>query len=419
MFHDLYADFHVERLANGLSLYVKEYPNVSWFYAGVVIHAGAREDPVGRSGLAHLVEHVVGENVHPSTFSQLESAFKALGGSACFGTTSYYSSEYKFHLPNDRKSIHRALDLFGQMLLLPKELTLHIEEEKAVILREYHRRYEHEHARSWALQGRPWLFSHHPCLQSYHSAIGVPDGFLGSTEQDIQTFYNTYYTPQNCSLICLGALDRQTLLHLLEETPFCVQRSGHRNPLPVPFFPQPPQKQEHIIHLSEYAQLAQWEAVIAWEWVLPLHFERKCVQLFCDLFEELLTEELRYTWHLTYEVMVNPLHYQDCRTLRVCFKTAPDAVERAQDLFWQVLRSIDHHKEKYCETKQEALACISRMDYSGYDLLESVMDDLAGYHHLISFLEEIQQIQQITFDKIRELARYLTQERQFCFLMLP
>src|SRR5579884_561519 len=86
MFHDLYADFHVEHLENGLSLHVKEYPNVSWFYAGVVFHAGAREDPVGRSGLAHLVEHVIGENVHPSTFSQLESAFKALGGSACFGT---------------------------------------------------------------------------------------------------------------------------------------------------------------------------------------------------------------------------------------------------------------------------------------------------------------------------------------------
>ncbi len=420
MFQDLYTDFHSEQLDNGLSVYVKEWPCASWFYAGVVIHAGAREDPVERSGLAHLVEHVVGENVHPLTFAQLERTFKTLlGGYAWFGTTSYYSSEYKFHLPNEEKHIHRALDLFGQMLLLPKELSQQIKEEKAVILREYHRRYEHEQARSWALQGRPWLFEHHHRLQSYHSAIGVPDGFMGSSQQDIQAFYDSYYVPQNSSLICIGTLGKQRLLHLLQDTPFSTQRSGQRNPLPGPFFPKLPQRHEQSIRMAEFSRLAQWEAEISFEWVLPLHFERSCVQLFCDLFEERLTEELRYTWHLTYAVTVSHVHYQDCRILRIFFKTAPDAVGKAQELFWKVLRSLDQAEENYSETKQETLASIYRMDYSGYDLLESAMDDLAGYQRLISFSEEIEQVQQVTFECIVELARYLTEERHFCFIMLP
>jgi predicted Zn-dependent peptidase len=420
MFQDLYADFHGEQLANGLSVYVKEWPSASWFYAGVVIHAGAREDPGGRSGLAHLVEHVVGENVSPLTFAQLERLFKTLlGGYAWFGTTTYYSSEYKFHLPNETHKIQKALDLFGQMLLLPKELTQNIEEEKAVILREYHRSYEHEQARNWALQGRPWLFEHHHRLQSYHSAIGVPDGFMGGTKQEIQVFYDSHYVPKNCSLVCIGALGRQTLLSLLQDTPFAVQKSGQRTPLPEPFFPESPQRHGQIIRMAEFSRLAQWEAAISFEWVLPLHFERRCVQLFCDLFEERLIEELRYQWHLTYAVTVSHVHYQDCRTIRVSFKTAPDAVERAQDLFWQVLRSLDQEEEKYDENKQETLASIHRMDYSGYDLLESAMDDLAGYHRLISFSEEIQQVQHITFECIVELARYLTYERHFCFILQP
>lgn len=419
MFQDIYADFHIEQLDNGLSVYFKKWPSASWFYAGVVIHAGAREDPVGRSGLAHLVEHIVGENVSPLTFSQLERVFKALGGYAWFGTTSYSSTEYKFHLPNEEKSIHQALDLFGQMLLLPKELTQHIEEEKAVILREYHRRYEHEQARSWVLEGRPWLFEDHYCLHSYHSAIGMPDGFLGSSQQAVQAFYDSYYVPQNCSLICLGALPQQTILHLLQDTPFSVERLGRRNPLPEPFLPKLPQRHKHIIHLAEFSKLAQWEAEISFEWVLPLCFERRCVQLFCGLFEERLLEELRYKWQLTYSVDVNSVYYLDCRTIRIFFKTAPDAVERAQDLFWQVLRSIDQEEEKYNETKQETLASIYRMDYSGYELLESVMDDLARYQRLISFSEEIQQVQRITFEYIVKIARYLTEERHFCFIMLP
>ena len=291
--------------------------------------------------------------------------------------------------------------------------------EKAVILREYHRYYEHEQARFWDLQGRPWLFEQHPNLHSYHSPIGVPDGFMNCTRRDIQAFYDSHYTPKNCSVICIGAVNRQTLLHLLEDTPFALQRAGQRTPFPEPYAPPLPQKQLSIVHLSEVSQLEQWEAEISFEWVLPLHFERRCVQLFCDLFEELLTEELRYKRQLTYSVTVSHTYYQDCRTFRVFFKTAPDAVEKTQNMFWQALRSIDQEEEHYREIKRETLASIYRMDYSGYDLLESAMDDLAEYHRLISFSEELQQIQNITFEQVIELAHYLTDERHFCFILQP
>ncbi len=79
------------------------------------------------------------------------------------------------------------------MLVLPRQLTKQIEEEKDVILREYHRKYEHEQSRSWALQGRPWLFEHHPRLNAYHCALGIPDEFLQSTQKDIQNYYDMYY----------------------------------------------------------------------------------------------------------------------------------------------------------------------------------------------------------------------------------
>lgn len=56
MFHDSYAGFQYSTLPNGLSLYVQERSDVSWFYTGVVVHAGAKEDSRGREGLAHYVE---------------------------------------------------------------------------------------------------------------------------------------------------------------------------------------------------------------------------------------------------------------------------------------------------------------------------------------------------------------------------
>jgi len=74
-FHDLYAGFQRVILPNGLTLYVQERPEVSWLYAGFVIHAGAREDPASRRGLAHLVEHLVSENVAEMPFLERQFCF--------------------------------------------------------------------------------------------------------------------------------------------------------------------------------------------------------------------------------------------------------------------------------------------------------------------------------------------------------
>src|SRR5579875_390806 len=418
MFYDVYADFRMTTLDNGLTVYSKTWPNASWFYAEVVVHAGAREDPPGREGMAHLVEHLTSENVAGLTFSQITKRFEALGGYGWFGGTSYLATKYTFHLPDERRNIHEALTLFGQMLLQGR-LTHKIEEEKMVILREYHRKYEHTLARTWALQGRPFLFEHHPRLKSFASAIGIPDEFLLSTQEQIQAFYDAYYVPKNMSLVCIGAISGPDLLPIVLETPFSLHKAGQRNIIPGAFAPQPPQKHEQVIHTSEFSTLAQSKAVCTFEWVIPLHFTRQCVRMLCDMLEEALTEELRYKRSLTYDVSVDYEYYQDCRTVHVHFEIPPDAVETAKDILWQRLHATFLAQERFLEAKKERMDCIYRMDYSGYDLLEAVTEDLEGYHRLISFTEELQQVERTHFSDVLALADYLTPERAFCFVMLP
>ncbi len=417
-FHDVYTDFQYLTVSNGLPVSIQARPEVSWFYAGFVIHAGAREDPAGRQGLAHVVEHLVGENVNGMTFSQIQKRLGALGGYGCFGKTSYLDTRYYFHVPADQRSIQEALTLFGTMLLLGR-LTQKIAEEKSVIVREYHRKYDHQQQRSWNLQGRPFLFEGHPRLQSFHSAIGIDEEFMQSTTQEIQTFYDTYYVPKNMSLICLGQTSVQEVFNLLQQSPFAVQKQGQRNPLPTPFSPHSPQRHEQIIHLSHFSTLALSKAKCTFEWVLPLHFKRQCVRIFGDLLEDQLIEELRYETQLTYHVDVGSEHYQDCRTLHIEFEIPPEALETARGILWQVLTSIFQKEEAFIKIKQETLFCIYRMDYAGFDLLEAAMDDLAGYQRLISFCEEIEAIKQTTFEDMRELSEYLTPERHFCFIVFP
>ncbi len=418
MFHDMYADFQQDTLENGLSIYSKEWPDVNWFYSGVVVHAGAREDPPGREGLAHVVEHLVGENIDGLTFLQLEKRFEELGGWGSFGSTSYLATNYTFHFPAHTSPIHEALTLFGKMLLAG-QITHQIEEEKVIVSREYHRRYEHDQSRTWELQGRHFLFEGHLRLQSFHAAIGILHEFMASTAQELQAFYERYYVPHNLSLVCIGPFPKHTLFQLLRETPFSMSKSGKRSSIPPAFAPQPPHKHETIIQLSEFSTLSAAQADLTYEWVVPLHFTRYSVRIFCDLIEKLLTEELRYKRGITYTVDVDYEFWQDCRTLHIHIEIPPERRAMVQDLLWQVLGSLPQAEEKFLAAKQERINCIYRMDYSGYDLLQAAMADLAYYQRLISFTEELHQWEQTTFQHVLELADYLTPERHFCFLLQP
>ncbi len=123
---------------------------------------------------------------------------------------------------------------------------------------------------------------------------------------------------------------------------------------------------------------------------------------------------------MTYDIDAGYEYWQDCHTLSIHFETPPDMVETAKNIVLQVLRSIPAQgSERFLEAKQEWLHCIYRMDYSGYQLLQATMADLEQYHRLISFSEELQHIEQITFDHVVDLALYLTSERLFCFTLLP
>ncbi|HEY1247495.1 MAG TPA: pitrilysin family protein [Nitrososphaera sp.] len=416
MFHDPYSGFQTTILENGLPIHHKECPNVPWFYAGIVIHAGAREDPPGREGLAHFVEHLVSENIEGITFTELEKRFKQLGGHGWFGRTSYLASKYSFHFPADESKLKEAFTWFGKMLLAAK-IQRNITEEKEVIQHEYHRKYEHHQARQWALQGRPYLFANHPRLGSFDAAIGVLDELMQCTVEDLQAFYDTYYTAKNMSIVCLGAIPLQHVLHIIQETPFSLLSGGLRNAIPPAFSPHSPQKHEQTIHMSEFFTIAVTQTTCTFEWVLPLCFSRYCVRLFSDMLEEQLTEELRYKRSLTYDVSVEVEHYQDCRTLYVSFEVPPDSLEVSKDLLWQALGSLQ--QEKFLEVKKERVQCIYRMDCSGYDLLQDAIGDLEGYQRLIPFSQELHQIEQTTFEEVMKLAEYLSPEKHFCFIVQP
>src|SRR4051812_30555915 len=113
---DPYAEFETAVLPNGLTVYAAHWPNRPWQYVDFIIHAGAKDDPVGLEGLHHFMEHLVSLNMYRSR-SKFENFFLDAGGSVHLGSSRFLATQYGFSLPTDKRKLSKAFQLLGEMLL--------------------------------------------------------------------------------------------------------------------------------------------------------------------------------------------------------------------------------------------------------------------------------------------------------------
>lgn len=414
---DPYADFQAETLSNGLSVHAKEVDR-PWSYVGFVCHVGAKEDPPGRAGMAHLVEHLVSENVEGFTFEALQKCLRLLGGEGSFGHTSYYASSYSFFLPDDKTGLGEGLSLFGQMLVTA-QLSRRIEEEKLISIHEFHQEYASLQEQAWELVGRQALFAPHPRLSCFDTVLGTPNELKHSNQQELQAFYDRYYVPSNISVVSIGCFSLSQLVRVLEKSAFGSQKRGQCNPLPSPFFPTPPQRHELVITMSELTTMPFERAGCEFSWALPSSFPCYPVWIVRQMIEDQLTRILREEQGLTYDVDVQSEFYHDCRSLTIALEVPPDSVHAVQEIVWHVLGSIQEEEEQFCEIKRRYKNRWSRPDCSGADLLRVTMNDLALYHRLVSYSEMVQLVETIAFFDILAIVEYLTPERLFLSIKRP
>jgi predicted Zn-dependent peptidase len=415
--HDPYAHFEGLNLPNGLSVFAKEL-DVPWICVGFVCHVGAREDPVGRQGMAHLVEHLTAANVRNWTYSHFQSQLKALAVQANFGEVNYLATKYSLFLPALEDGLEEALTLFGEMLLAAR-LTRGIEAEKADTMREYARDYPFEEKRIWKLVGQQALFENHPRLRRYDTALGNPDEVNACAESEIQAFYDQYYTPHNISVVSIGHISPQEMREALQKSPFGASKAGNRNTLPAPFSVQPPQKQELMITLSDLSTLSFSQAECEFRWALPATVDYAQLWLFMRLLKTRLTQVLRYLQRFTYKVEVSSVTYQDCRNLCISVEVPSDAVRQTQEILWQVLGTLEEHEKSFDETRNAIINELICSDCSGRGIGRLVMKDLEVHQRLISFQDAIQDLEQVSFSQIVQLAAYLSPERQFRLIIQP
>lgn len=123
---------YTHTLLNGLRVVCVEMPHLHAAELAIYIKVGGRNDPPGKSGLSHFLEHMLFRGTTDFKSSlEIENAFEAIGGAPNAATdaesTCYYSRIHPDH-------VKRGMEIFASMLLHP--LLVGIETEKRIIIEE-------------------------------------------------------------------------------------------------------------------------------------------------------------------------------------------------------------------------------------------------------------------------------------------
>ncbi|GHV09505.1 zinc protease [Campylobacterota bacterium] len=186
----------------------------------VYYRVGSRNETMGKSGLAHMLEHMSFKSTKNLKAGEYDRIVKGFGGitnaSTGFDFTHYF---IKSATPNIDKSLELFAELMSGLSLKDEEF----QPERNVVAEERRWRTDNSPIGSMYFSLFNNAFHHHP----YH---WTPIGFMGDIEgwsiDDVRQFYRSWYQPQNAILLVAGDFEPKELFSLAKKRFEGLKNSG-------------------------------------------------------------------------------------------------------------------------------------------------------------------------------------------------
>ena len=199
------------KLENGLRVVLNRDTTIPVVSVAVYYDVGSRNEREGRTGFAHLFEHMMfqgSENVKKAEHFQ----FVMKAGGTMNGTTSSERTNYFETLPANQLPL--ALWLESDRMRTLAVTQENLDNQREAVKEEKRLRYDNQPYGQVFDLLTTMVYKN---FANAHSTIGSMEDLDDATVEDVQEFFRIYYAPNNAVLVLSGSFDSETAKELIEK----------------------------------------------------------------------------------------------------------------------------------------------------------------------------------------------------------
>jgi predicted Zn-dependent peptidase len=216
------------KLSNGLTVLLHQDKSTPIAHVQLWYHVGAKDERPGRTGFAHLFEHMMfkgSRNVEPEQHTSIVSS---VGGQANAYTTED-ATVYWQTVPSQYLPLVLWMEADRMASLRIDERTFRNERE--VVKEERRMRIENQPYGRLNEILFDYAFTRHPYK---HPVIGSMKDLEAATIDDVREFYRTYYVPSNCTMVIAGDFEMEQATELVNRFLARVPPAAKEVPRDIP-----------------------------------------------------------------------------------------------------------------------------------------------------------------------------------------
>ncbi len=245
----LNVEYEKYKLENGLEVILYQDKSLPLVAANIWYKVGSANERKGKTGIAHLFEHMMfqgSQNVPKEMhFKYIQEAGGSLNGSTSFDRTNYFEK-----VPSNFLELILWLESDRMGSFIPALTQEKLDNQKSVVSNERLERYDNQpYGLAWEQiisnlfpEGHPYSWS----------TIGSLEDISSYTLDDVSSFFQTYYSPSNASLVIAGDFETGRAKDLVQKYFGSVKSNGNAKQLQID---QPYLKKNIILTHQDNVQL--------------------------------------------------------------------------------------------------------------------------------------------------------------------
>ena len=200
-------------LRNGLEVVLIEDHSAPIAHVQLWYHVGSKDEVAGRTGFAHLFEHLMFQGSLSSPgeyFTPIQEVGGDLNGTTNTERTNYYETVPARYLP---LALFMESDRMGHLLEVLDQGKL--DNQREVVRNERRQRYENPpYGEAWSHLMAATFPEGHPY---HHPTIGSHADLEAASLDDVKAFFKTWYVPNNATLVVTGDFDPKQTRKLIQQ----------------------------------------------------------------------------------------------------------------------------------------------------------------------------------------------------------